>query len=78
MEEQLKLPSYYQIGDEVEYYAYSYEKPGGDPTKVLYIGTVTAVKFTKAKIRYDILNDETGYIDSVLSDNLIYDREIAA
>jgi len=58
----MELPSKFQIGDAVEYSHYS-----EGPAKW---GVITAVKFTKAKVLYDILDDASGSlsktIDSVL------------
>lgn len=48
----MQLPSKFQIGDEVEYSHYS-----GGSTKW---GAISSVKFTKAKVLYDILDDASG------------------
>jgi len=75
----LILPSYYQIGDEVAYIAFDYNERINDSTeKKEMSGVVTRVIFTKAKVRYTILDDATGYTFDVISDDIIYPEELVA
>jgi hypothetical protein len=68
----MQLPSKLQIGDQVEYSHY-YE----GPTKW---GAIVSVKFTKAKVLYDILDDASGRlskeIDSVLVKEMLSETPV--
>jgi len=54
----MQLPSKMQIGDEVEFYPI----PNVSGDAPLYWGEVVAVKFTKAKVLYDIIDDHAANI----------------
>lgn len=63
----MKLPSKFQIGDEVEYSHYS------EGTKKW--GAITSVKFTKAKVLYDILDDATGRLSKEVDSALVNEMD---
>lgn len=69
----ITLPSAYQIGDTVKYNRTVW-KNGGEEI-VESFGTVTAVRFTKAKVEYTISDDFSGYTESANSDDIIYESD---
>jgi hypothetical protein len=74
MSNETHFPSRFAIGDDVRFLEGGGWDDNGDIIeRVDRYGTITAVKFTKAKVFYDILDDYSGRIFPEIDSTYVYE-----